>query len=128
MSTQTTESGFARCGSCRRPWVSWQDFLFDPQVRMLGFQGSIRWPDTNLLVFEHSCGSSVSVLTHRLRHLLPAPVEDGLPSLRGTDECPGHCLSLADLAACDRPCVNARDRDLIRVIGEMRQGQRGHGG
>ena len=42
-------------------------------VRLLGLQAVITNPDFNVLVFEHRCGSSISILTPRLRHLLPEP-------------------------------------------------------
>ena len=104
------------CGSCGRPWRSWDDFLGDPQLRLLGLQAVTRVPDANLLVFEHRCGSSVSLLTKRLRHLIPEHPSDAWSSLRGTDQCRRHCLSLQDHAACDRPCRHARDRDLLALV------------
>ena len=113
---------FATCGSCAHAWPTWDDFVRDSQLRLLGFQGTLGHPDTNLLVFEHRCGSSVSVLTKRLRHLLPDHPARHWPSLLGTIECPGHCLSLADLEACDRPCSNARDRDLIKLVQGIKRG------
>jgi hypothetical protein len=112
----TMQTAFSACGSCRSNWASWDDFLADPALRLIGLQAYLPLPDANLLVFEHRCGSSVSVLAHRLRHLLPPAEPGGLPSLRGTPACAGHCLSLADLAACDRPCSNARDRALIQLV------------
>jgi len=113
---------FATCGSCAHVWPTWDEFVRDSQLRMLGFQGTLGHPDTNLLVFEHRCGSTVSVLTKRLRHLLPEPVHGvNLRSLRGTLDCPGHCLSLADLEACDRPCTNARDRELIKLVQQLKR-------
>jgi hypothetical protein len=121
MSNATAGRPFAACGSCRRRWPSWDEFVLDPAVRLLGLQAVITVPDANLLVFEHGCGSSVSVLTKRIRHLLPPVDGAALASLRGTEHCPGHCLSLADLAACDRPCVNARDRELIRIVQQVQQ-------
>jgi hypothetical protein len=112
---------FQTCGSCRQPWRTWDEFVLDPAVRLLGLQAVPGLPDANLLVFEHACGSSVSILTKRLRHLLPdTAVNPGWPSLRGTEQCPGHCRSLADLAACDRPCSNARDRELIKLVQRLR--------
>jgi hypothetical protein len=86
-------------------------------VRLLGLQAVITNPDINLLVFEHDCGSSISILSRRLRHLLPEP-EAGEPTARllGTDQCRGHCLRLEDLEACDAPCSNARDRKLILLV------------
>lgn len=121
MEPEATDRHFAMCGSCQQPWTSCHDFIADPAVRLLGLQGILTQPDANLLVFEHRCGSSVSILAKRLRHLLPGPPPYGLPSLRGTNACPGHCLSLADLVACDQPCINARDRDLIGVILDIRR-------
>jgi hypothetical protein len=111
------------CGSCRRRWSTWTDFFVDPAVRLLGLQAVEGLPDANLLVFEHGCGSSVSVLTKRLHFLLPPDdVRREWPSLRGTEACPRHCLSLADVAACDRHCSNARDRDLIAIVQQLRDG------
>jgi hypothetical protein len=104
------------CGSCGRPWPTWDDFFGDPHLRLLGLQAVTRVPDANLLVFEHRCGSSVSLLTKRLRHLVPEHPADAWPSLRGSDECRRHCLSLEDHGACGRPCRHARDRDLLALV------------
>lgn len=114
------------CGSCGRPWRSWEDFLADPHLRLLGLQAVTRVPDANLLVFEHRCGSSVSLLTKRLQHLIPEHPADGWRSLRGTEECRRHCLHLEDHGTCDRPCRHARDRDLLALV-EGLQAQRGSG-
>jgi len=110
-------SPFRTCGSCNRAWPTWETFVLDPGVRLLGLQSDVTRPDVNLLVFEHECGSSISLLSSRLRHLLPE-AEPGEPTerLTGTDRCRGHCLRVGDLEACDAPCVNARDRRLILLI------------
>ena len=109
---------FKVCGACLRPWPTWEDFVADPGVKLLGLQALPDVPDASVLVFEHRCGSSISVLTKRLLHLLPLPDagEEDWPSLRGTDECRRHCLSLADHAPCDRQCRNARDRELLTLV------------
>jgi hypothetical protein len=112
---------FVSCGSCRTAWATWDDFVVDGRVRFLGLQAMLRVPDTNLLVFEHGCGSSVSVLTSRLQHLLPPVEHPEWPSLRGTEECAGHCLTPADLMQCERECSNARDRELIRIVLQVRR-------
>ncbi|HXK01112.1 MAG TPA: hypothetical protein VMS37_01840 [Verrucomicrobiae bacterium] len=108
---------FKVCGSCRRAWPTWDGFVQDPDVRLLGLQSLATHPGSNLIVFEHSCGSSISVLARRLRHLLPEPDSGApLPVLFGTAECRGHCRSLQDLEACDAPCANVRDRALVLLI------------
>jgi hypothetical protein len=123
MTVECAAGPFQICGSCRSAWPTWERFVLDPAVRLLGLQSEIARPDFNLLVFEHGCGSSISILARRLRHLLPE-AGPGQPSVRlmGTDQCRGHCLRLEDLDACDGLCGNARDRELILQVQRMRKG------
>ena len=122
--TPYPESGrpFQKCGSCGQPWMQWSDFILDPDVRLIGFQAVSGMPDANLLVFEHCCGSSISILARRLRHLLSdGQPEPQLPSLFGTEPCNQFCRFLENLTACDRPCANARDRRLIQAVLKMKR-------
>jgi len=113
---------FQKCGSCGQPWDQWSDFVLDPDIRLLGFQAISGLPDANLLVFEHCCGSSISILAKRLRHIFPdAEPETELQNLFGTDQCNQFCRFLEHLTACDRPCANARDRRLIQAVLKMKR-------
>jgi len=108
---------FRFCGACRRHWADATAFLTDSTLAIVGLQVVQHLSEANLIVFEHACGSSVSVRTSRLRFLLPDP-EDGvdLPDRWGTEECRSLCRRLDEWAACDRPCINSRDRELLRVL------------
>jgi hypothetical protein len=111
------QTRFHTCGTCRDGWTTWQDFLRDPDLRIVGLQAVPDEPDENLLLFEHRCGTSISIPAKRLRHLLPDPDDGaGLPLLMGSPECGLHCMDLEDLIACDRPCANARDRRLLEIV------------
>jgi hypothetical protein len=114
---------FRKCGACGRVWASWREFVEDQELKLLGFQAHVKAPESNLLVFEHRCGSSVSVLARRLRHLLP-PDDPGdhAPILYASETCRGFCRTTEDLTTCDRPCANARDRRLVRLLIEMKRG------
>ncbi|MGD0309901.1 MAG: hypothetical protein ABSC02_11500 [Acidobacteriota bacterium] len=113
---------FQKCGSCGQMWNQWPDFIFDPAVRLLGFQAMPGLPDANLVIFVHCCGSTISILAQRLRHILPGPEQAGdLPSLFDTDMCNQYCRFIESLEACDRPCVNARDRRLILMLLRMKE-------
>ncbi len=116
------ERAFKTCGACQQRWASWDAFVGDPGVRLLGLQALADVPDASVLVFEHRCGSSISVLTRRLLHLLPLPdpAQADWPSLRGTAECRRHCFTLEDHAPCDRHCRNARDRELLTLVQALR--------
>lgn len=107
---------FKVCGSCRHMWPTWQAFVTDPEVRLLGLQSPAAVPDANVLVFEHGCGSSVSILTRRLRHLVPDHPALGWPSLRETDGCPRHCLDRADRSPCGERCRHAMDREILAMV------------
>lgn len=117
-----SDQPFRTCGSCKKRWPDWKHFLHDAGVRLLGLQASPQLTEANLLVFEHRCGSSISILAKRLRHLLPAAREEApAPRLYGTDVCREHCTRLEDLASCDRPCANATDRSLVQLLLEMKR-------
>ena len=121
MTVECAAGSFQTCGLCKRAWPTWDSFVLDPAVRLLGLQAVVTNPDFNVLVFEHRCGSSISILTRRLRHLLPEAGPDAPPvRLLGTDQCRGHCLLLEDLEACDAPCSNARDRQLILLVKRLK--------
>ncbi len=111
------DAPFRTCGSCQRPWRDWREFVLDPGLRLLGLQVIPDMAEANLLVFEHACGTSLSVLVSRLRPYLSDAVEGAkLPSLFGSEACQQHCRTLEDLEVCDRPCVNARDRRLAVAV------------
>ena len=113
---------FKVCGSCKGAWPTWEGFIRDPNVRLLGLQSLVTHPEANLLVFEHSCGSSISILTRRLRHVLHEPeAGSAAVSLMGTEQCRRHCLMLEDLETCDAPCINALDRRLILMAQKMKE-------
>jgi hypothetical protein len=115
---------FKECGSCGHAWTDWQSFVLDPAARLLGLQAIPGLPDSNLLVFEHSCGSSVSMFARKLRHLLSTEDQGAdRPLLFGTETCSGHCRVIENLATCDRPCANARDRRLAVLIAEAKKQQ-----
>lgn len=118
----TAPAPFRLCGSCLREWLSWHDFVVDPEIRLLGLQAVPNLPDGNLLVFDHACGTSISLPVRRLRRHLPDLAEEALPpAALGLEECRRHCPDLDDLVACERPCVKARDRRIVQLIQRLKR-------
>ena len=115
---------FCVCGRCQKQWAVWRDFVVDPEVRLLGLQHVPNIPNGNLLVFDHSCGTSVSILAQQLRTFVPDQ-EDAVPADSpgsiSTEECTRLCVDLEHLVACDRPCPRASDRRLAQAIVDLRQ-------
>jgi hypothetical protein len=117
-----SDGTFRSCGSCQKAWRDWRELVLDPGLRLLGLQIAPGMPEANLLVFEHHCGSSLSVLVSRLRPYLSDEDEPtDLPALFGTEACSGHCRLLEDLEACDQRCANARDRHLALAVLEAKR-------
>jgi len=113
---------FQICGACKHAWSTLGSFILDPANRLLGLQVLITNPDFNVLVFEHRCGSSISILTPRLRHLLPDPQPDeALASLLCAEQCIGRCRLLEHMEECDAPCGIALDYKLIPLIQRMKR-------
>jgi hypothetical protein len=119
----TAPAPFRLCGSCRRQWASWNDFVIDPELRLLGLQAVPSLPDGNLLVFDHCCGTSISLLVSCVRPYLADLGEEAPTAVRvGLEECRRNCPELEELAACARPCVQARDRRVVQAILQLKQG------
>jgi len=107
---------FKKCGACGKIWSTETEFLDDDQVKVLWLQVIPGFPDANCIIFEHlECGSTVSVLTPKLRHLLKRNFER-LDDLYGTEDCNNFCNTRDTMAACDKKCVNAIDRELARML------------
>jgi hypothetical protein len=106
---------------CGHRWATREQFLEDPTIRLVGLQVVGNLPDANVVIFEHTCGTSVSILAKRLHDLLGpvAPDEWPLALLFGTKDCHGLCTDLANLDGCDRPCRNAYDQRLTAWIARM---------
>ncbi len=119
---ETRKHDFKTCRSCRIHWADLQQFVYDPGVSVLGLQAITSVPDGNLLMFEHRCGSTISVRAKLIRQMFPEPEENtSLPLQFEKDGCEGHCRSVEDLTACRQPCINARDRRLLLRLLEIKQ-------
>lgn len=113
---------FKRCGACKTEWISVDDFIYDKKVTVLWLQVIPGHPEANCIIFEHrGCGSTISVLTIKLRHLLKRDV-DFTEDLYGTEECNEHCNTRDTMAACEKKCVNAQDRELARMLVSLKWG------
>ena len=116
------DAPFRVCGSCKHHWSHWRDFVLDPGLRLLGLQIAPELPEANLLIFEHRCGSTISVLARVLRPLLDGQ-DRHARNLFGSEQCNQHCRTIENLSECDNQCVNARDRTMVQKILALRLGQ-----
>ena len=109
---------FRQCRVCGKQWNTWQEFLVDPSLQVLGLQAVPKIPKANVLIFNHARCGTVSILTSKLHELVEVP-DSAQPE---TEPCDGCFRDLDDLAGCDRPCVIAKDRRLTLKVLALKRG------
>jgi len=109
---------FRQCRVCGQKWYSWQEFLHDRSLQVLGLQAVPKIPKASVLIFNHKRCGTISILTSRLHQLVQVP-DSNQPE---TEQCDGCFRDLDDLAKCDISCVIAKDRRLTLKILAMKRG------
>jgi len=86
----------------------------DPDLEMAGYQVHYEHVDTGLLLFNHSCGSTIALTVASVKNLY-----DGTASEKkafGSKECPNFCSHSDNLKACPVDCEYAYVRDIMQII------------
>ena len=111
----TVESlSFKTCPVCKKVWVTRNDFLYDTDIGIIGYQVHFEELTEGLFHFGHSCGATISFKAGMFRDLYDGPMFEA--PLTGTDDCPGYCLSRDELKSCPAKCECAYVREIIQLI------------
>ena len=105
---------FKKCTSCSCIWKNRQDFLADPDLKIIGYQASFDNVKDGLFLFNHVCETTLAIDVIKFDDLYKGPVYD--MSLSDTDECSELCTDMNNLDACDAKCKYAYVRDVIQII------------
>ena len=105
---------FKVCPKCGRQWVERSAFLSDPDLTLVGYQVNFKELAAGMLLFNHSCRTTLALLAMDFRDLHAGPVF--VERLTGSDECPGMCLHKDNLGPCPARCECAYVRDILQVI------------
>ena len=97
---------------CNKTWRTWQGFVADPDIQVVGLQAVPSVPRANVLVFLHKGCGSISVKTSTLRDLMGEPGSSNRDRGLENEPCDGCFRDLEDLAKCQKACVIAGDRRL----------------
>lgn len=110
---------FKQCTCCNSDWKTRDDFLADPGIELIGYQVSFDELLLGLLLFNHTCGTTMAIPVNKLRDLYTGSIYQTRKT--GTDECPGYCLRQNELKACPAQCECAWIRELIQIISNMKK-------
>lgn len=96
--------------------------MADPGVKVKGMGFEDGNPNTTLIYFNHSCGTTFAIpVDHFRKHL-----EENVPefNLAACDLCPGSCNSLEDMSECDQDCQHAPYRRLMLNMIKVKRANR----
>ncbi len=108
---------YRTCTVCGREWDSREQFLSDPQVKLIGYQVSFRDLSEGFFLFNHEatgCNTTMAIDAGHFFDLYEGPMFEG--RMRGTKECPGYCLHKSELARCPIQCECAFVREVLQLI------------
>jgi len=115
LNTNLESENFKVCPNCAQLWASRDEFLNDPQTKLIGYQAHFNELEAGLFLFNHlSCKSTISVRSERFRSLYDGPVFS--KKMIDDVECPNYCLSKYRLEPCSNECECAFVREIIQVI------------
>ena len=112
-------SPFKICSKCAYAWKGREDFLKDPFICLVGFQGALDETESAFYLFNHILDGDQCNTTLMLN------AEDFLPLYKGTmfkdlkfksPECEGHCTRVEDLSRCPVECKNAVAREIMQAF------------
>ena len=112
--SEEKNDGFKQCTSCGFKWSTRDQFLEDPDIELVGYQVNFVELLAGFFLFNHSCGTTLAVLSEAFEDLYDGPVFSERAT--GSEECQEHCLHEDDLSPCPVPCECAFVREIIQHI------------
>ncbi|MEI8138881.1 MAG: hypothetical protein WCI03_03335 [bacterium] len=115
---------FKKCTCCGHHWGSREEFLSDPQVKLIGYQVNFDKLDTGYFLFNHlnqRCLTTLAMQTGFFRDLYQG--EEYHERLTGTLKCPGHCLHNDNLKSCPVKCDCSFVREVMQIVLKWPKGE-----
>ncbi len=109
---------FKECSRCNAKWSSREEFLADTGISMVGYQPHFEDLQAGLFLFNHSCGTTLSLPVVLFKDLHKGKIFE--ESKRGSADCPGYCLNKFNLRPCPAECECAYVREIIQIIAKRR--------
>lgn len=112
--SQKNDTGFKTCPSCGFKWSTRDQFLEDPDLELVGYQVNFVELLAGFFLFNHSCKTTLAVLSEAFEDLYDGPVFRERAT--GSEQCQEHCLHESDLSPCPVQCECAFVREIIQYI------------
>jgi len=108
---------FKKCSGCVQQWKTRDEFLSDPQVKLIGYQINFEALKAGFFMFNHmkpECLTTLALQTGLFSDLYRGEVYH--ERLSGTETCPGYCQHSGNLKACPVKCECGFVREVMQII------------
>ena len=105
---------FKRCTFCGTVWRTRDDFLSDPDVVLIGYQAHFEDLKAGLLLFNHSCHTTLAIKVECFQDLYNGPIFR--QRAMGGPDCLGYCLRRSELRPCPVHCECAYVREILQTV------------
>jgi hypothetical protein len=105
---------FKTCPKCGFKWLTRDQWLRDPALKLIGYQVNFKALKTGILLFNHTCRTTLALQALDFEDLYTGQIF--IERATGSDECPGHCLHQDDLRPCPARCECAYIRHILQLI------------
>ena len=108
---------FKVCPDCKYVWKTREEFLSDPNLKIIGYQVDYNEPQGGLILFTHEiqgCETTLAVRVKSFADFYNGPVCEDL--LENTEECPGHCSNIDSLDPCFEKCKCSFARNILQSL------------
>jgi hypothetical protein len=99
---------------CKFIWETRAEFLEDANLNIVGYQVNFRNLADGTFLFNHTCGTTLSIEAGRFQDLYGGPIF--AERARGGNDCPEYCLRKDELCPCPVECECAYVREVIQII------------
>jgi hypothetical protein len=105
---------FKECRTCGARWADRGEFLSKGDVKLVGYQVDFENPEDGLILFNHTCKSTIAVPVSFFVEMYNGPRY--VEARTGKPECSGNCLKVHNLDKCSAHCMYSFARDIIQTL------------
>jgi hypothetical protein len=106
---------YKTCPVCKKNWADREDFISDPQIKLLGYQANFNVLTLGIILFNHEiCRDTLALEVADFQDLYKGPIYR--ERLTGSETCPEYCVHECELKPCPQKCECAWVRDVLDCL------------
>jgi hypothetical protein len=108
---------FKQCTGCGKKWRTRDEFLRDPEVRLVGYQANFTDLEKGFFMFNHlrtSCQTTLGLSVGAFSDLYDGPIFE--THTGRSPDCPEYCLHEDNLDPCPKVCECLYVRAVMQKI------------